>query len=49
MLKCRVYDDRTDETLYASKNVYECINFINENFDENHEGFPHIWIESIKN
>jgi hypothetical protein len=45
---CRVYDDRTDETLFKSEDVSGCIEFIDKNYDEEHEDFPHVWIESFE-
>lgn len=42
----RVYDDRTNETLFASENTFECVQFIQENFDiESDEEAKYIWID----
>lgn len=44
----RVYDDRSpEETLFQGEG-FECIAFINENFDESDDDFSHVWIEDAK-
>lgn len=48
MKKSRVYDDRTDETLFESDEPAECFVFIMENYDEDDDDFPHVWIESFE-
>lgn len=45
-MKSRVYDDRTNETLFEGDN-FDCTQFIINNFDEEDADFPHIWIESV--
>jgi hypothetical protein len=42
----RVYDDRTNETLFESEDGFDCVDFIHKNYDENHEDWGHIWIQS---
>lgn len=39
----RVYDDRTDETLFTGSEV-ECYAWIEANYPESHEDHDHIWI-----
>lgn len=46
-MKQRVYDDRTNDTLFAG-HAHEAIQFISEHFNEEHEDFPHIWVEQIE-
>lgn len=43
----RVYDDRTNETLFENEDSFECVGFINDNFDESDDDFAHIWIEKV--
>lgn len=44
----RVYDERTNETLFKGDN-YDCTQFMISSFDEGDEDFPYIWIEKINN
>lgn len=41
----RVYDDRTNETLFESEDSFECAAFVHLNYDENDDDFAHVWIE----
>jgi hypothetical protein len=43
----RVYDDRTNETLFESEESFECVFFINSNFSEDDRDWEHIWIEKV--
>lgn len=43
----RVYDDRTNETLFESEDSFECMAFMNHNYEEDDEDFAHIWIEKV--
>ena len=43
-MEYRVYDDRTNETLFTGEH-HEAIQFISSNFDEEHENFEHVWLE----
>lgn len=43
----RVFDDRTNETLFKSKDSFDCVGFINSNFDENDDDFAHVWVEKV--
>jgi hypothetical protein len=43
----RVYNDRTNETLFTG-DVYDCSQYMIENFDEEDEDFAHIWMETVK-
>lgn len=40
----RVYDDRTNETLYEG-DTFDCTQFIINNYDEDSDDFAHVWIE----
>ena len=42
-MKHRVYDSRTDETLFTSDESIKCLDYILDNFDEEEE-IPHIFI-----
>jgi hypothetical protein len=43
-MKYRVYDDRTNETLFESYDRLDCVLFIEFNFDEGDGDWEHIWI-----
>lgn len=43
MMKHRVYDSRTNETLFSSDTSIACLDYILDNFDEE-EDVPHIFI-----
>lgn len=43
----RVYDDRTDETLFRGRESIDCVGYINSNFNDSDDDFEHIWIEKI--
>jgi len=43
----RVYDKRTDETLFTSKFKSACIRYIAENYDESHEAWDYVFIDSL--
>jgi hypothetical protein len=43
-VKHRVYDDRTNETLFSSEDKLECMMFICLNIEEDSDDFEHIWI-----
>ncbi|MBU8637683.1 hypothetical protein KM895_02975 [Bacillus pumilus] len=47
MNQYRVYDDRTDETLFKSSKE-DCLFFIKWNYEEDDDDFEHIFIEPIK-
>lgn len=42
-MKHRVYDSRTNETLFTSDESIKCLDYILDNFDEE-EDIPHIFI-----
>lgn len=42
----RIYDDRTNETLFVGKH-YECVSRLSL-VDEENEVFPHLWIEALE-
>lgn len=44
----RVYDERTNETLFKHMDNIECIVFVANNFDEGDEDFEYIWVEKIQ-
>jgi hypothetical protein len=44
----RVYDERTDETLYTSNDGIDCMYWINRNVDEDSRDYDHIFMERIK-
>lgn len=44
----RVYDDRTNETLYTDEFTGQCEQYIEVNYDECSEDWYHIWIEQVK-
>lgn len=44
----RVYDDRTNETIYTNESELACVKFIIEHFPEDDEESQHIWVEEIK-
>ena len=48
MSKYRVYDDRTDETLWEGTEM-ECITFLHNHFPLNSKDFPNVWIEPTNN
>ena len=43
----RVYDDRTNENLFEGSNL-GCIQYMRDNFDEDHKDFPHIWVGKLE-
>lgn len=43
----RVYDDRTNETLFKGEWI-DCVSFIGERFDDVSKDFPHIWIGNVE-
>lgn len=45
--KFRIYDDRTNETLFESEDKWEATMFLADNYDEEHKDFPHVWLEEI--
>ncbi len=45
MNQYRVYDKRTDETLFQSKDKTACYFFIQNNYDESDDDWEHIFIE----
>ncbi|QPA31351.1 hypothetical protein [Thermaerobacillus caldiproteolyticus] len=47
-MKYRVYDERTNETLFESDSKFECYKYLYQNFDESDEDFPHVWLEEFK-
>ncbi|WP_178930393.1 hypothetical protein [Bacillus altitudinis] len=48
MNQYRVYDKRTDETLFESKdNKTACYFFIQSNYDESDDDWEHIFIDTI--
>lgn len=44
---CRVYDDRSNESLFESEKVLDCAIYMNESYDEDSEDFSHIWLDEI--
>lgn len=40
----KVFDDRTDEVLHTSEDVYECIQFISQQTELDYEDFQHLTI-----
>ncbi|ASK26231.1 hypothetical protein ABC970_22260 [Bacillus licheniformis] len=44
----RVFDKRTDETIFEAFESKECVWFIECNYDENDDDYEHIFIEKIK-
>lgn len=45
----RVYDDRNPEiTLHQSISAFASMNWITDNYPEEHEDFSHIWMEKVK-
>jgi len=45
MKKFRVFDDRTNETIFESEDQWEAMMYLADNYDEYHEDFLHVWIE----
>ena len=43
----RVYDDRTNETIFETTDKFEAMEFMAVNYDENHPDFEHVWLEKI--
>ncbi len=43
----RVYDRRTDETLYEANNNIDCALWMGENVNIDSDDFDHIWLERI--
>lgn len=48
MKLCRVYDDRTNKTIFQSENEDECIDFMIENYSDDSPDFEHIWLETFE-
>ncbi len=48
MKRYRVFDDRNNETLFESEDGLDCTIFITENYDEDSDDYPHVWIESFE-
>lgn len=44
----RVYNDKTNETLFSSEDDLDCLNYITQNYNIEHEDFWDIWMEEIK-
>lgn len=47
MKKFRVYDDRTNETVFESDDKWEATMFLADNYGEEHEDFAHVWLEEV--
>ncbi|MFH6684937.1 hypothetical protein RI119_18960 [Bacillus amyloliquefaciens] len=45
--KYRVYDERTNETIFQSGDNAECVIFILRYYDEAHEDYEHIFIDRV--
>lgn len=45
--KYRVYDERTNETIFQSGDNAECVRFILRHYDESHKDSEHIFIDPI--
>ncbi|MCP9020121.1 hypothetical protein KEM64_09885 [Bacillus velezensis] len=45
--KYRVYDERTNETVFQSGDNAECVGFILGHYDEAHEDYEHIFIDRV--
>jgi hypothetical protein len=43
----RVFDNRTNETLFESTESIDCVGFINSNYDEGDDDFEYIFVEKI--
>lgn len=43
----RVYDDRTDETLFTAPDGLTCAMWIAGNVFEESEDFEHVWLEPV--
>lgn len=43
----RVYDDRTNKTLFKNKDAHECVIYINSNYNAAEGEASHIWIELL--
>ena len=41
----RVYDDRTNETLYKNEDIMKCVDFLNTHFTEGSSDWDHVWVE----
>lgn len=48
MKKYRVYDDRTNETLFESEDRGECYKFLHSHYDEDSKDFEHMWLQEVK-
>lgn len=44
----RVYDDRTNKTIFKSEDKWEAMMFLINHYDENHPDFNHVWLEDIR-
>jgi hypothetical protein len=44
----RVFDDRTDETIFEAFESEDCVWFIECNYDENDDDYEYIYIEKNK-
>lgn len=47
-MKYRVFDDRTNETLFESDDNIKCALFIGTRFDDEDDSYEHVWIEENK-
>lgn len=47
-MEYRVFDDRTNETLYSNQLATECARWIDKHIDEDSKEYEHIWIEVVK-
>lgn len=43
----RVYDERTNETIFQSGDNAECVRFILRHYDESHKDSEHIFIDRV--
>lgn len=44
----RVFDDRTNETLFTAFDRIDCALFIEMHYDENTEDYKHLWVGKIR-
>lgn len=47
-MKHQVYDDRTNEILFESEDKFECITFIDNNYEDYNSDWEYIWIRDGK-
>ena len=47
MKKFRVYDDRSNKTIYESEHKWQAIMFLEANYDAYHDDFKHVRLEEI--